>query len=203
MIIAFMGNDGSGKTTLARKLLENLRASGFDVRYKAEFNYFLLDIFSKLFRKERIYKIKKLSLVREDKYRKPPYFKLWPYLVWLDLLAEWPWNKLFALYYNAADLLVHTAYHEDFGFPFLEAMASGLPVIAGNRIAIPEVVGDAGILLDPFDVNGFAYWMHEVLTNEDLKAKLSEKGYRRSMNFSWEKCARETLEVYREVLNEV
>jgi len=112
-------------------------------------------------------------------------------------------NEVFALYYNAADLLVHTAYHEDFGFPLLEAMASGLPVIAGNRIAIPEVVGDAGILLDPFDVNGFAYWMHEVLTNEDLKAKLSEKGYRRSMNFSWEKCAWETLEVYREVLNEV
>ena len=108
-----------------------------------------------------------------------------------------------ALYYNAADLLVHTAYYEGFGNPPLEAMASGLSVIAGNRTSIPEVVGDGGILLDPFDVDGFAYWMHEVLSNEDLRIKLSEKGYRRSMNFSWEKCARETLEVYREVLNEV
>jgi glycosyltransferase involved in cell wall biosynthesis len=108
-----------------------------------------------------------------------------------------------ALYYNAADLLVHTAYYEGFGNPPLEAMASGLPVIASNRTSIPEVVGDGGILLDPFDVDGFAYWMREVLSNEDLRIKLSEKGYRRSMNFSWEKCARETLEVYREVLNEV
>ena len=106
-----------------------------------------------------------------------------------------------ALYYNAADLLCFPSYYEGFGNPPLEAMASGLPVIAGNRTSIPEVVGDAGILLDPFDVDGFAYWMHEILSNEDLRIKFSEKGYRRSMNFSWEKCAWETLEVYREVLN--
>jgi glycosyltransferase involved in cell wall biosynthesis len=108
-----------------------------------------------------------------------------------------------ALHYNAADLLVHTAYYEGFGNPPLEAMASGLPVIAGDRTSIPEVVGDGGILLDPFDVDGFAYWMREVLSNEDLRIKLSEKGYRRSMKFNWERCARGTLEVYREVLNEV
>ncbi|MEM3833362.1 MAG: glycosyltransferase family 1 protein [Thermoprotei archaeon] len=108
-----------------------------------------------------------------------------------------------AFYYNAADLLVHTSYYEGFGNPPLEAMSSGCPVIAGNRTSIPEVVGDAGILLGPFDVEGFAYWMREVLTNEDLRFKLSQKGLERSMNFSWEKCARETLEVYREVLNEV
>jgi glycosyltransferase involved in cell wall biosynthesis len=107
-----------------------------------------------------------------------------------------------ALYYNAADLLCFPSYYEGFGNPPLEAMASELPVIAGNRTSIPEVVGDGGILLDPFDVDGFAYWMREVLTNEDLRDRLSEAGYKRSMNFSWEKCARETLEVYREVLNE-
>jgi glycosyltransferase involved in cell wall biosynthesis len=108
-----------------------------------------------------------------------------------------------ALYYNAADLLVHTAYYEGFGNPLLEAMASGLPVIAGNRTSIPEVVGDAGILIDPFDIEGFADWMREVLTDEDLRDRLSEEGYKRSLKFSWEKCAKETLEVYREVLNEV
>jgi len=53
------------------------------------------------------------------------------------------------------------------GTPPLEAMASSLPVIADNRTSIPEVVGDAGILLDPFDVDSFAYWMPEVLINED------------------------------------
>jgi len=107
-----------------------------------------------------------------------------------------------AYYYNAADLLVHPAYYEGFGNPPLEAMASGLPVIAGNKSSIPEIVGDAGVLLDPFDVDGFAYWMREALINEDLKARLSEKGYERSLNFSWEKCAKETLEVYREVVDE-
>jgi len=63
-------------------------------------------------------------------------------------------------------------------------MASSLPVMAGNRASIPEVVGGAGILLDPFDVNGFVYWMREVLINEK-RAKLSEAGYKRSSNFGW------------------
>jgi glycosyltransferase involved in cell wall biosynthesis len=105
-----------------------------------------------------------------------------------------------ALYYNAADLLCFPSYYEGFGFPPLEAMASGLPVIASNASSIPEVVGDAGVLLDPFDVDGFAYWMREVLINDDLKVRLSERGYKRSLDFSWEKCARETLRVYENVL---
>jgi len=72
-------------------------------------------------------------------------------------------------------------------------MASSLPVMAGNRTSIP--VGDAGILLDPFDVDGFACWMREVLINEDLRAELSEAGYKGSSNFGWGKCAKEALEV--------
>jgi len=81
------------------------------------------------------------------------------------------------------------------GDPLLEAMASSLPVIAGNRASILEVVGDASILLDPSDVDSFTCWMREVLMNEDLRAELSEAGYKRSLNFSWEKCAKEALEV--------
>jgi len=114
-----------------------------------------------------------------------------------------PTDEDLSLLYNASNVFVFPSYYEGLGLPLLEAMASSCPVIAGNRSAIPEAVGDGGILLDPFDIDGFAYWMHEVLLNEDLRIKLSEKGYRRSLNFSWEKCARETLEVYREVLNEV
>ena len=70
------------------------------------------------------------------------------------------------------------------GDPPLGAMASSPPVIAGNRASIPEVVGDAGILLDPFDVDSFAYWTREVLINEGLRAELSEAGYKRGLNFS-------------------
>jgi glycosyltransferase involved in cell wall biosynthesis len=113
-----------------------------------------------------------------------------------------PTDEDLSLLYNASDVFVFPSYYEGFGLPLLEAMASGCPVIAGNKSAIPEAVGDGGMLLDPFDVDGFAHWIREILSNEDLRIKLSEKGYRRSMNFSWEECARETLDVYREALNE-
>jgi len=105
-----------------------------------------------------------------------------------------------AHFYNASDLFVFPSSWEGFGLPPLEAMASGCPVIASNRTSIPEVMGDAGILVDEFDVDGFAYWMHKVYTDEQLKATLVEKGLQRSKMFSWDKCARETLEVYKEVL---
>jgi glycosyltransferase involved in cell wall biosynthesis len=106
-----------------------------------------------------------------------------------------------ALYYNAADLLVYTAYYEGFGMPLLEAMASGTPVVASDAAAIPEIVGGTSILLNPFDVVSFAYWINEVLSNEELRIRLSEKGYERSLSFSWESCARDTMNVYREVID--
>ena len=102
--------------------------------------------------------------------------------------------------YSAADLFVFPSSLEGFGLPPLEALASGCPVIASNRTSIPEVVGNAGILLDPFDVDDFAYWMHKVYTDGDLKIKLIEEGFKQSKMFSWEKCATETLEVYKEIL---
>jgi glycosyltransferase involved in cell wall biosynthesis len=102
-----------------------------------------------------------------------------------------PTDEDLSLLYDASDVFVFPSYYEGLGLPLLEAMASSCPVIAGNRSAIPEAVGDGGILLDPFDVDGFAYWMHEVLSNEDLRIKLSEKGYRRSLNFSWDRTAQE------------
>lgn len=110
-------------------------------------------------------------------------------------------SKEVALYYNAADLLVHPAYYEDFGMSILEALASGCPVVASNKAAIPEVIHDSGILLDPFDIQGFAHEMHRILIDEDLRIKLSEKGLKRSLYFNWQKCAAKTLEVYQNVLS--
>jgi len=69
--------------------------------------------------------------------------------------------------YRSAGVFVRTSSYENFCLGFVEAMASSLPVIAGNRASIPEAVGIAGILLDPFDVDGFACWMREILMNED------------------------------------
>jgi len=104
--------------------------------------------------------------------------------------------------YNAADMFVYPSIYEGFGLPPLEAMACGTPVITSNTSSLPEVVGDAGIMVDPYDVDGLADAMHEVLTDEGLRANMIKKGLERAEMFSWEKCARETLEVYEEVYDE-
>lgn len=105
------------------------------------------------------------------------------------------------LVYNAADLFVFPSLYEGFGLSPLESMACGTPVIASNRSSIPEVVGDAGILVDPLDIDELTEKMVDVLNNEDIKKDLSKKGLERSENFTWEKCAEQTLKVYNDVLN--
>ena len=103
--------------------------------------------------------------------------------------------------YSAADLFVYPSLYEGFGLPPLEAMSCGCPVITSNSSSLPEVIGDAGIMIDPYDIDLLASSMYEVLTNDELKADMIKKGLERAKMFSWEKCARETLEVYEEVYN--
>jgi glycosyltransferase involved in cell wall biosynthesis len=102
--------------------------------------------------------------------------------------------------YNAARLLVHPSFYEGFGLPPLEAMTCGTPTIVSNVSALPEVVGDAAILIDPHDIGGLTVAMWRVLTDEDLRASLIEKGLKRAKMFSWERAAKETLDVYRRVV---
>lgn len=102
--------------------------------------------------------------------------------------------------YNGADLFVLPSYYEGFGLPVLEAMACGTPLIASNVTSIPEVVGDAGILVSPTDVEELTRSMAALLKDQELRNTLIKKGLERSKTFSWEKCARETLEVYNELL---
>ncbi len=101
--------------------------------------------------------------------------------------------------YNAAELFVYPSLYEGFGLPPLEAMACGTPVITSNTSSLPEVVGDAGIMVDPHDVDELADTMYDVLTNDGLKEDLIKKGLERAKMFSWEKCALETLKVYKEL----
>ncbi|WP_292460183.1 glycosyltransferase family 1 protein [Methanothermococcus sp.] len=103
--------------------------------------------------------------------------------------------------YNAAVLFVYPSLYEGFGLPPLEAMACGTPVITSNTSSLPEVVGDAGIMVNPYDVDELANKMYEVLTNDGLREELSKKGLERAKLFSWKKCAEETLKVYEEVYN--
>lgn len=101
--------------------------------------------------------------------------------------------------YNAARVLVHPAVYEGFGLPPLEAMACGTPVVVSNVSSLPEVVGDAALLVDPENVHELAVAIWRLLTDEDLRADMREKGLKRAALFSWEKAARETLAVYLKV----
>jgi glycosyltransferase involved in cell wall biosynthesis len=107
-----------------------------------------------------------------------------------------------SLVYNAADLFIFPSFYEGFGFPPLEAMACGVPVITSNRTSLPEIVGDAGIMIDPDDTETLADKMYEVLRNEVLRNDMIKKGLKRSKMFSWEICAKKTLKVYNEVVGE-
>ena len=101
--------------------------------------------------------------------------------------------------YNAVDLFVFPSLYEGFGIPPLEAMACGTPVITSNTSSLPEVVGDAAIQADPYNVEDFAEKMYEVLQNDDLKEELVRKGLKRSKMFSWDSSAKKTLKVYKEL----
>jgi glycosyltransferase involved in cell wall biosynthesis len=102
--------------------------------------------------------------------------------------------------YQRAKLFVFPSRYEGFGLPVLEAMACGCPVISSNASSIPEVAGDAAILLDPMDVEGFTREMVQVMSNSDLRRDLRERGLARAAQFSWDRTARETIAVYRELL---
>lgn len=96
--------------------------------------------------------------------------------------------------YRHADLFVYPSLVESFGFPLLEAMASGVPVVASNRWAIPEICGDAAVLCHP-EVEELAAAMHEVLSSSQLRGELVERGLARAAEFPWERTVRETIGV--------
>jgi len=104
--------------------------------------------------------------------------------------------------YRGADLLAHPSRYEGFGLQVVEAMACGVPVICSNTGALPEVAGDAAVLLSPDDVEKWAERISEVLTHPDLARTLSERGREQARKFSWARTATDTLRVYREVANQ-
>jgi glycosyltransferase involved in cell wall biosynthesis len=101
--------------------------------------------------------------------------------------------------YRAASIFVFTSEYEGFGLTPLEAMACGAPVISSNRSSLPEVVGDAGILIDP-EPEAIARAMRDALGNPDMRARLSASGLERAALFSWERTADMTLDAYDDVL---
>lgn len=102
-------------------------------------------------------------------------------------------------YYSGAEVFVLPSLYEGFGLPPLEAMACGCPVVTSNTSSLPEVVGEAGIMVDPDDIDGLAQAMRQVLTDSKLRDDMISKGLEQSKKFSWGKTAEETLKVYREL----
>jgi len=99
--------------------------------------------------------------------------------------------------YNLAILFIFPSFYEGFGFPPLEAMACGAPVITSFASSLPEVAGEAAIMVDPYNITDIVGAMEQVLTNQELQNSLIKKGLEQARRFSWEKAAGEYLEVFR------
>jgi glycosyltransferase involved in cell wall biosynthesis len=102
-------------------------------------------------------------------------------------------------WYNIADVLVYPCLYAGFGLPPLEAMACGTPVITSNTSSLPEVVGDAGVMIDPDNENQLMVKLYEILTMARYRNKIIKKGITRSKLFTWTESARKTLEVYEDL----
>ncbi|WPC42048.1 glycosyltransferase family 1 protein [Clostridium sp. JS66] len=109
-------------------------------------------------------------------------------------------EELLPTFYNASSVFVYPSTYEGFGLPPLEAMSCGTPVITSNISSIPEVVGDAGILIDPFNIKSLEDSLEHLLNSKSLVEKLINKGLNQSSKFSWEKTSEETLKVYKNIL---
>jgi glycosyltransferase involved in cell wall biosynthesis len=104
--------------------------------------------------------------------------------------------------YNLADVFVYPSFYEGFGLCLVEAMASGCPVVAASTGALPEVAGDAAILVDPLHHVELKEAIVRVIANPQLRQQLVRAGLKRAKNFTWERCAEETLKVFHEITSE-
>jgi glycosyltransferase involved in cell wall biosynthesis len=98
--------------------------------------------------------------------------------------------------YSGSVCFVYPSYFEGFGLPPLEAMQCGTPVIVGNRTSLPEVVGDAGLLVDPYDIDEIASAIDRLISDSSLRSQLHAKGLEQARRFDWRTTARRTLDVY-------
>ena len=103
------------------------------------------------------------------------------------------------IFYDLAKIFVFPSLYEGFGLPPLEAMAHGTPVVTSNVSSLPEVVGEAAVLVNPENVFEIRRALHRVLTDKALRDRMKERGYQQAARFSWEKSVRRILEVYRQV----
>jgi len=121
--------------------------------------------------------------------------QLHKYVRFLGYLPE----ETLAVMYRLAGVFVFPSLYEGFGLPPLEAMASGTPVVTSNVSSLPEVAGDAAVLVDPYDPQAIADGIYRVLTDEQLRREMVHKGIARAGQFSWEQSVRRIRQIYGEV----
>jgi glycosyltransferase involved in cell wall biosynthesis len=101
--------------------------------------------------------------------------------------------------YSAAEVFIYASFYEGFGLPILEAMACGCPVIASNIKPLIETAGGAALLVDPYNVQSISEGINRLLNDKCLRGDLIEKGLKRAEQFSWDKAARQTIEIYEKI----
>jgi len=161
----------------------------------------LFEAFAKLKGEFPELKLVKVGAVgRSERYRRNVMRKLASLgitqdVIFVDLVSELE----LAHYYSSASLLAYPSLYEGFGLPPLEAMACGCPVVTTSTSSLPEVVGKAGIMVDPYNTDGLAQAMRQVLTDDKLRDDMVGRGLEQAKRFSWEETARKTQEVYNKV----
>jgi len=101
--------------------------------------------------------------------------------------------------YRGADAFVYPSFYEGFGIPVLEALAAGAPVITSNAASLPEVAGDAALYISPDNVREIIEAINRITGNSQVREELRIKGIKQAGGFTWDRCARDALEVYRGV----
>jgi alpha-1,3-rhamnosyl/mannosyltransferase len=114
----------------------------------------------------------------------------------IRVLGSVPDEQLVELY-RGAECLLFPSLYEGFGFPVLEAMACGTPVVCANRTSLPEIAGEAAVLVDPDDTHAFAAALAELLSSDARREELAAAGLDRVREFTWRRCADLTVGVYR------
>lgn len=115
---------------------------------------------------------------------------------WIKYLGYTDQQSLSVLF-SACRAFLFPSRYEGFGLPVLEAMAAGTPVITSNVSSLPEVAGDAGLMVDPDDVDQLAQYISDIILNDSLRAELIDRGFLQNAKFSWVNCARETIKAYK------
>jgi glycosyltransferase involved in cell wall biosynthesis len=109
-------------------------------------------------------------------------------------------DEMLASLYKGADIFIYPSLYEGFGLPPLEASFYGVPVISSNTSSMPEVMGDGALYIDPISSEDIASTFEQLAGDDEIKSQLIKKGYENLKRFSWEKCARETLELYKKII---